>query len=142
MDHGLLKHNEMKTIHGYFEGYIWMSDASRPIIKYDNEETVLNLDDTVNPFIWEAQLWSKQERRSISIRYVDGKYFIQDVKVDESDQKNSDRVAHKTYMPQRMPKIASLNFLQYWDEKPDPLCENMKTLRPGRLVFIGFTKEK
>ena len=31
-----------------------------------------------------------------------------------------------------------LCFVQFWKEEPDPLCENMNVLRPGKIVFVGF----
>ena len=67
-----MKHTIKRTA---YQGYLWYSDEQIPKV-FDNEEVELELDDTANPFIVEGQLYDMTEDRSISIKFIDGKYII------------------------------------------------------------------
>lgn len=121
-----------------YEGYIWWSDKDRPEVFYGNEEVELSLNDDENPFIIEGNLWDKASKKSIFIRYVDGQYFTNETTVKEEDRNNKERCTEKSFIAHRIDGIRVLRFLQYWVTFEDPLCEKMETLRPEKLVFIGF----
>lgn len=48
------------------QGYLWYSDQTEPET-YNNKPVELILDEKRNPFIIEGQLYSEEEKKSISI---------------------------------------------------------------------------
>lgn len=141
-----------------YEGYVWMSDSTQPTILEDgkvvvpddvttasviNEKGVLELIDDANPFVIEAQLYDRVNRHSIAIKYIDGKYIINEKNVQESDLTSAD-VQATVFESNRMNREEKrkLAFLQYWAPEADPLCEGMPVLQPAELVFVGFKKEE
>ena len=73
------------------------------------------------------------------MEYVDGEYICNSYNVDSLDF-NRNNIEKKVFHSNRM-KGYKLQFLQYWMEKEDVLCEGMKVLRPTKSVFVGFIKE-
>lgn len=120
------------------EGYLWWSDQQEPKI-YEGESLDLCFDETLNPFVVEGQLYDKEEKKSYSIKYVDGQYLIYINKVEDNDLTNPDNET-KCYLSNRMGD-RWLRFLRYWEEKEDENCMNMPVLTLTKNVFIGF-KEK
>jgi CRISPR type III-associated protein (TIGR04423 family) len=119
-----------------YQGYLWYSDKKTPESFSNKEYGAFELDATKNPFIIEGQLYDSENRISYSIKYVDGEYFINEYKVEEADLKDNDnKVSYKAH---RMGKGVVLEFLQYFREVEDELCEGMKVLQPAEKVFIGF----
>jgi CRISPR type III-associated protein (TIGR04423 family) len=116
-----------------YEGYIWMSNSNGPIVM-----TGIHLDKTlleeVNPFVIEGQLYDSDNKKSLSIKYVDGEYLIHsyDLSTKDFDSKNQ-----KQYVSNRMDG-RKLKFVQRWKPQDDEFCEGMKALQPSELVFIGF----
>lgn len=133
-----MTHNKTHNKKGNYEGYIWMSDATHPVVYNPARPIDITFDDNDNPFIIEGELYDASKGESVTIRYADGKYFIKTFNVAPSDLKESESVTTKEYLAQRMPGIGKLKYLQYWDEVDDEFCEHMKTLQPGDLVFVGF----
>ncbi len=131
-----------ENIKGNYEGYIWMSDATKPVVYNSNESVDITLDDNANPFVIEGELYDKQNGESISIRFADGHYFVKKFTVKPEDLKGSERVTKKEYLAQRMPGVGRLKYLQYWNEAKDTLCDDMETLQPGDLVFVGYKAEE
>ena len=119
-----------------YEGYVWMSDQTAPQIFDDTEEQTLTLTDGENPFVAEGQLWDASQRRSVSIRYVDGRYIVSETQVTEEQLKEP----AVNYMPHRIKGVTSLKFLRIWKEMTDPLCEDMPALQLQNSVFVGFKK--
>lgn len=126
------------------EGYYWMSDATEPVIvnQVDSPEDWLNkLDPTENPFVIEAQLFDGINKKSYSVKYVDGHYVVKSYKVEETVKDvKADYITLKRFVPNRMSKHRLL-FLQYWREQEDPLCANMPVLQPAEMVFVGFEEK-
>ena len=56
-----------------YQGYLWYSDKDQPKV-LNNVDSEITLDETKNPFVIEGQLFDG--KRSISIKYVDGKYIV------------------------------------------------------------------
>lgn len=134
----------MKIEKRKYSGYVWMSDSNKPIVLH-NEEYSLEIADDANPFVIEAQLYSSKDNVSVSVKYVDGKYIVKEYE-NVSPESKSDTITFKEYVAN--PRIGNdaLLFLQYWEEKEDdnvnPLRCDMKELRPGKLVFVGFKKKE
>ena len=120
------------------EGYLWWSDRKEPEI-YDGDALDISLDKAKNPFVVEGQIYDKEEKKSYSIRYVDGQYLINIYKVETSDFTNKDNEP-KNFLSNRMDG-RWLKFLRYWEEKKDENCMGMPVLAFTKNVFIGF-KEK
>lgn len=117
------------------QGYLWYSDRNEPIIIHKDFE--LDLDDEVNPFVIEGFICNSE--LSVSIKYVDGEYFINKYKLTPEDRNSEvDKDDILTFRANRMPGKSQLIFRQKWQLKADVLCEGMEVLRPSELIFIGF----
>ncbi len=116
-----------------YQGYIWYSDSDHPETFNGDEE----LDPNENPFIIEGNLWDEATSTSISIRYIDGKYYIHRTTLTSEERKN-----YKTYVAHRIDGYKYLRCVQLWEPRPDPMCEGMEVLEPSKLVFIGFTNSE
>ena len=127
---------------GTYEGYIWMSDQNYidkntdvPLVikgEYPGRELV----DGENPFVIEAQLYDRQNKKSISIKYNDGHYLVNTFDVTEEDLADGDI---REYQSNRMGG-KTLRFCQRWRAFPNDDCEGMEVLTPVEIVFIGFSK--
>lgn len=133
-----MEDNKMKIEKSIYDGYIWYSDKSKPEI-FQNQDFEFDTDKIENPFIIEGQLYDDQKKISYSIKFVDSKYICKKYQVESTDFNKSD-VEIKTFHANRMDNL-KLQFLQYWKEEEDELCEGMKVLQPKELVFVGFVKE-
>lgn len=124
-----------------YEGYLWYSNAQSPQV-IDKEEFELTINDNHNPFIVEGQLCDVHNRHSISIKFVDGQYIINEYDFTEDDFSNPEiEIEVKTFLSNRMGG-KKLQFLQYWKAEKDPLCEHMEVLQSAELVFVGFKTEE
>lgn len=120
-----------------YEGYIWRSNQQKPLVITPDKPYGVDLRDTDNPFVVEGNLWNETSNVSIMIKYVDGKYIVRRTVVTDECRKNA---TEKEFIAHRIDGVKKLKFLQYWVETVDALCEGMTTLRPGKLVFVGFSK--
>lgn len=122
---------------GIYEGYYWMSDEEEPKVLV-NESFDRELKDRENPFVIEAQLYSKEKNVSYSVKYVDGQYRVSKYEISINDLKEA-----KDFLAHRMGKDTKLKFVQRWKEVEDDFCEGMSVLEPAEFVFVGFNyKEK
>ena len=119
-----------------YTGYIWMSDTDIPKVLRE-EEYSKSCNDSDNPFIIEAQLYCKEEKASVSVKYVDGKYIYREYDNVSPEQKSENKSLIEYVSNSKIGK-ETLLFLQCWDEKEDDLCLKMKTLRQGKMIFVGF----
>lgn len=121
-----------------FYGYYWMSDQKKPEVLHGKEFDIA-LDPGANPFVIEALLFDG--KTSYSVKYVDGKYIVVETDLSKTDL-DSGTFAKHTFLANRMDKEKKeeiwLKFYQQWVEKEDDLCEGMKVLVPGKLIFAGF----
>jgi len=121
----------------FYEGYLWMSDKNEPEVYHYEKAVEFSLFEKKNPFVIEGQLYNKDKGISYSIKYVDGEYIINEIHVLETDK--GDPNVKIQYYPNRMGNYM-MEFLQYWEEENDPLCENMPVLKLSKIVFVGFKK--
>jgi CRISPR type III-associated protein (TIGR04423 family) len=138
------------------EGYIWLSDANKPIIISTD-----NFADTVNgititfaeytaaisngtcsltkdgkgvkiPFIIEALFVVNDV--SYQIKFIDGQSIVY-----SKDLSGIADFTPITYLPNRFgDEIKGLNFYRVWEPKQDVLCESMDVLEPTVDLFVGF----
>lgn len=125
----------MKIEKSKYQGYLWYSDESKPAKVLNNEEFEIEIADNANPFIVEGQLFDGQ--KSISIKYVDGKYFFNTYDLNALDGVMQEQKFYSHRMGGKQ-----LKFKQIWEEQPDELCEGMQVLQPAELVFVGFNNEE
>ena len=123
----------MKIEKSKYQGYLWYSDKSEPEV-LNNKDFETEIADEKNPFIIEGCLFDG--KKSISIKYVDGKYIIKTYDLAQFDADGIEK-KEKVFYSHRM-EGRRLKFNQYWREQEDPLCEGMKVLQPAELVFVGF----
>ena len=121
-------------------GYLWMSNQSEPTVIY-NEPVELSLDNNTNPFIVEGHLYV-ENKVSYSIKYVDGLYKLKQYDLTNLPEDWIKESVAKRFVANRLKKddltIEEIFFEQYWISEKDELCNDMKTLRPGALIFVGF----
>jgi len=126
----------MKTIKkAKYQGWLWHSDRTKPeVIDHVMEE--LSLDPNANPYIIEGQLWDEDEHRSVSVKFVDGEYLLNEfiVNDEECDQAQE-------FVPHRLPGVASVLMRQRWVQENDPNCCGMPIWVPAGKVFVGFNKK-
>ena len=120
----------MKIEKSTYQGYLLYSNEKQPQV-FDNEAFELEIADDANPFIIEGQLYDG--KKSVSIKYVDGKYIVKSYETDSLTGEFQEQVFHSHRMDGKR-----LKFKQFWKEQPDDLCEGMKVLQPAELVFVGF----
>ena len=126
-----------------YEGYLWLSNGNKPKLSYPAAKIDAQLFKKLNPFVAEGYLYNKETRKSISIKYIDGKYHIYETEVNSTDISNED-VDKIEYLTWRMPNSSTLwaKFLRYWHEVEDAKCLDMKVLEIEKEVFLGFKKEE
>lgn len=124
----------MKIEKSKYQGYLWYSDKKEPQV-LNNEVFELQIADDANPFVIEGQLYDGM--KSISIKYVDGKYIVNTYDLNALDGEIQEQMFHSHRMEGKL-----LKFKQIWKKQPDELCENMHVLQPAELVFVGFNNDK
>lgn len=124
-----------------YDGYLWYSDQKTPEVFEQKAWDESMLDENVNPFVIEGQLYDSENLVSYSIKYVDGKYIIKKYQLKSTDFNNVD-IDILDFKAHRMGKGTVLEFLQYYREEVDTECEGMKVLVPAEKVFIGLKENK
>lgn len=118
-----------------YQGYIWFSDKTKPLVLLEKEDFDFSSIKTQNPFIVEALLYSEEGNQSIMIKHTD-KYIIKEYNLSELTR--GTEVVEKEYLPHRLEGVNKLKFTQIWVEAEDPFCEKMETLQLKATVFTGF----
>lgn len=125
------------------QGYLWYSDQTEPET-YNNKPVELILDEKRNPFIIEGQLYSEEEKKSISIKFIDGKYIVKTYDFNARrfiapDSAVMTEGGVEQYIANsRLNLSQPLNFIRVWRTVKDNINDNWETLRPTGLVFKGF----
>lgn len=129
----------MKTINSSeYEGYIWRSDSDSPQLVNGSFE--LTLEESENPFVIEGFLYSPKEKKSLTIKNFDGKYFIKEynlVNMEGIDKEDILWMANSGFRR----KGLYLHFIQFWRAKIDKMNLDMEVLEPAELVFVGFVNK-
>ncbi len=123
-----------------YEGYLWTSDQSKPKMLEVGTPFSITLKDGENPFIAEGLLWNPDENESITIRYVDGHYFVASHQVSKEQLEGNSNTTQVSYIAHRLPGVRKLKFLRLWEKQSDPLCEYMDSLQLKATLFVGFEK--
>lgn len=114
-----------------YQGYLWYSNEQGPIILDGRSEWGVEIDETANPFIIEGQLWDEESRTSVSIKYIDGKYFKKETVLGGE----YDLVE---FIPRRMSNVEKLLFARCWKTVKDELCEGFYAKKLDSVIFKGL----
>ncbi len=114
-----------------YQGYLWYSNAQCPEIHDGQSEWGIEIDEAMNPFIIEGLLWDEDSRTSVSIKYIDGRYYKKETVLGGE----YDLVE---YIPRRMPKVSKLLFARCWKTVNDELCEGFNTKKLDCVIFKGL----
>ncbi|HHB79430.1 MAG TPA: TIGR04423 family type III CRISPR-associated protein [Saprospiraceae bacterium] len=115
-----------------YVGYVWYSDAEKPIIIGPSEPFHLAML-TELPFVIEGNLFCESKKISIQIKNIDGEYCIAKIQLDDELIESA-----KKYVGHDLNK-RDYKMVETWEEVPDTLCAGMTTLRPAWRAFAGFT---
>lgn len=141
----LIKNIVIEIPAGKFTGFLWKSDQKPYEVKVLNDEMTepITLDASENPFVVEGQLYDDKSKKSYSIKYIDGLYWLIQYDVEKLDKEImcKDRKEHK-YIASFDNAPGRLCFREYWREQDDEdkQCLGFKTLCPAEFVFVGFDK--
>ena len=122
--------------HILYEGYLWLSDQSKPIV-YKNETPDFSLLSSL-PFVVEGNLWANDQELSIQIKCIDGIYQIIEFDLSNADEDPLldvvSYVAHDVGYP-------FYSVVEAWEEKEDEFSQ-MTVLTPTWTAFRGFSNKK
>ena len=116
--------------HDDYIGYIWYSDAEKPIIIGPTEPFHLTML-TALPFVIEGHLFSERSKTSIKIKNIDGQHHFAAINLDGMTDDTKAYVGHDLGQDYQM--------VEAWEAYDDPNCADMPTLRPAWSAFAGFT---
>jgi CRISPR type III-associated protein (TIGR04423 family) len=121
-----------------FEGYYWYSHKSKPTVLVNKaiSEAIF----TELPFIVEGNFYNDDEKISINIKNIDGRYLITRANLKGIDYEPQEYLAHRLELEDGT-KISKIKLMHHWQEsEPDALLEGMTTLIPVWMAFTGFVK--
>ena len=119
-----------------YQGYVQFSHRRIDKTKDIFVETDPRITDEKG-FIYEAHFYNEKEKKSISIRQINNKWFV-----SETDISNIDDNDIQEYLTDIEKFNYKVKMAQIWEEENDPLCENMKVKKLKKVVFAGFKGEK
>lgn len=154
--------DKVKIPGGELVGFLWKSDDNPHTVQVfdgNKEESGIELDASVNPFVVEGQLCDIANKISYSIRYVDGQYWLSVYNVkDLNKEVNKKDIQEYKYIASFDNAPGRLCFKEYWrtdakdneklcfkegdEEKKEGLCLDFAPLCPAEFVFVGFEKRR
>ena len=116
-----------------YEGYLWWSNEEKPQV-FLSEKLGISLPEKGQlPAIIEGFLYCKESKTSYSIRFLDEGYLVMKYEIDKNEPGDVSE-----FIPNRLPGVSKIKFLQYWEVENDPLCAGFEVLKPKANVFVGF----
>lgn len=118
-------------------GYHWFSNKKSPVEVLEAKRVAFDcLVKTTLPFTVEAKYWCKSENKSLSIKYVEGEYYIHEANWGEvPDQLKRKRMSRSVRNEER-----SLAFIEVFEEKEDPIVSEFSRKTLIGVFFTGFNK--
>ena len=133
----VIKHNSIKEIpNRNYEGYVWLSDAKKPIMLPDESFDFSTVE--TNPFIVEALLYNKDEKKSIHFQQT-VEYQIFEYDLSKLEKSN---YVGKEYLPHRLNDVEKVLFKQIWLPEKDENCARFEVLKLKAIVFCGFKNKE
>lgn len=134
---GVEKYSSIKEIpNRNYEGYVWLSNAKEPILLPDESFDFLTVEP--NPFVIEALLFDKDEKKSIHVQYT-GEYQIFEYDLSKLEKSN---YVEKEYLPHRLKDVEKVLFKQIWLPEKDKNCAGFDVLKLKAIVFCGFNNKE
>ena len=129
-----MKKIEIKDIQNLeYQGYLWYSDKERP--EYIDSNAPFEIAKlTGHPFVVEGALYAAKENVSITIRSLDGEYYVH--KLDLNELPEHKFIKHRWFVAKNEHKKAVMQ--EIWLLRRDSLCREMDTFYPAFMVFTGF----
>ncbi|BDD02060.1 hypothetical protein PEPS_43400 (plasmid) [Persicobacter psychrovividus] len=119
---------------GNYEGYLWYADATKPVI-IEGDFTPDQLTDF--PFVVEGFLFDEKAQKSISIKHINGQYFVTAFDLNKADKDTV--LQDRTYGGNGV--HFNIKVKELWMPKVDKVAmAGMKTLQPVAQIFCGFDK--
>jgi CRISPR type III-associated protein (TIGR04423 family) len=138
MDNIKSYHNLSEITNLKYEGYVWLSDKTKPLILPEEVFDFSSIQN--NPFVVEALLWNEDAGKSIHIMHS-GKYQIIEYNLKGLKAETRDEFIEKSYLTHRLGNVKKrMLFKQFWKSEQDPNCVDMEVLKMKALIFIGFEK--
>jgi CRISPR type III-associated protein (TIGR04423 family) len=123
--------NEIQDLE--YEGYLWYSDKER--LDYIDSNAPFQIAKlTAHPFVVEGALYAAKENVSITIRSLDGVYYVH--KLDLNDLPEHKCIEHWWNVAKDEHKKAVMQ--EIWLLRRDSLCREMETFFPAFWIFKGF----
>ena len=120
-----------------YTGYLWLSNAAKPIALTEPGIVDKSLFEKKNPFVAEAQLYDSEGDVSVSIRYADGRYYAAIHKAASITGDSADEVVYPgVRMGEGSP--LGLRFRRVWGLRKDDACLGMEAPFVESEAFIGF----
>lgn len=123
--------DNLNNLKGY-EGYVQFSNR-----KIEKQDVFKDRDiDIVTPkeqdaFLYEAHFFSKTEAKSISVHYINGRWYYDETEIPKEEEDIQCYQSNHGIV-----KIA-----QIWEAKEDENCNNFEVKKLVKVVFAGFKKE-
>ena len=121
---------------GHYDGYVWMSNATQPIVLHDTRLPFAL--DSRNPFVAEAQLFDRATQCSYSVRNVGNEIICTVANIADENETKTNHVFLSTGDSL---KGLRLRFCDIWERRADEKCLGMERLTIVGRAFIGFENE-
>jgi CRISPR type III-associated protein (TIGR04423 family) len=119
-----------------YEGYLWYSDAQKPIVYQPGKAFQDDFVASAIPFVVEGWLYHQVANKSYAIRYLDGKYIRTEYDLSVAEKEMV------TYQAHDLQPITQFRVKEYWAPEEDPNCDYMEVLRHTWTAFAGFVHPK
>jgi len=139
MSKAIYKINEIEAIPSRnYEGYLWYSDEERPMYIGEKDKIFDKEYLTTYPFVVEGALYSIEENKSLTIRCLEGKYYIHEIDFNilEQNKKSYRKIPHEWLVAKDVNRKVLM--WEVWTLDKDPLCANMPSFRAAFWAFKGF----
>ena len=121
-----------------YEGYLWYSDEERPQYIGGGYKEFEKSTLTEYPFVVEGALYSIEDNKSLTIRCLDGEYYIHEIdfNIIEDNRAYYQVIPHKWLVAKDANRKVCM--LEVWALVQDPLCAGMSTFQASFWAFKGF----
>lgn len=123
---------EFLDLKGKYQGYIWLSDADKPVIIKDNICISTQMPKIHRNFMVEALLYNKGNEKSIHLTHTQ-RYHINEFDLSIfRDTSDCEYIAHK------LTGYRKIKFTAVYEDIADELCEGMFVSTRKFTAFTGL----
>lgn len=121
-----------------YEGYLWYSDAEKPVVYHRGKVPLGHDAFTENAFVVEGWLYDQAQQISYGIRWIDGEYRVHRYALNDSGGEYTEQ----RYLAHDLGEIAKFNTKTYWQAEADERCGGMEVLTARWTAFAGFVNDQ